>query len=69
MAEEHLVVGTGVMVTTDEVRTMKTVMTDGVTDRHGTPGIITRRVGIGDNRGSPCPKKSKLHAKSQHTPK
>lgn len=48
MAGEHLVVGTVGMVTTDEVRTtMTTVMTDGVTDHHGTPEIITRRVVIG----------------------
>lgn len=40
--------GTVGMVTPEEARTtMKTVMTDGVTDHHGMPEIITRRVVIG----------------------
>lgn len=47
MAEEHLEVGTGGMMTTEEVGTaMKTDMTDGMIG-HGAPGMITLGTIIG----------------------
>lgn len=47
MAEEHLEVGTGEMMTTEEVGTaMKTAMTDGMIGR-GAPGMTTLGMIIG----------------------